>query len=314
VNLSVRQLLRATNTYHLEVPVDVTLIGANNERYDTLVTVGNSLTLLLLEAPFEPVMAVLNGHNRLNQSRMDHERTLVPGQVLTGTLPHVDFRVYSDVVPDTLLLRVEHIWAGPYQTQLGWGIDQISSTHYWTVGGLWPAGTAMRGRIYYHGNDTTDLDHDLVGVTEEDIMLVYREKPTDTWEPYFDATVNAGSLLNGTGYIQIDTLRRGEYAFAKGSTFVGVDGVDASTASDLLLYPVPAGDRLSVRGRVSGTQRLWFDVVAMDGRLVRSASATVNGTYTQDLALDGLTNGLYVLHVRGADGTRLGTARFEVLR
>ena len=87
-----------------------------------------------------------------------------------------------------------------------------------------------------------------------------------------------------------------------------------AAANDLLLYPVPASDRLSVRVRVSGTERLWFDLMTMDGRLVRSIPATVTGTYTQDLMLEGLSNGLYLLQVRNAEGTRLNTARFEVMR
>jgi|688.fasta_scaffold14563_3 aminopeptidase N len=314
VELIVRQLLRAAPAYHLDVPVDITLISANNERYDTLMTVSNSLSLLQLECPFQPVMAVLNGANRLNQARMDHERFLYPGQNLTGTLPHVDFRVYTDNVPDTALIRVEHIWAGPYQTQLGWGVDEVSSTHYWTVDGLWPADTRLRGRIYYYGNDTNDLDNDLVGVNENDLILAYRATPLDLWEPYFDATPMKGNLTNGSGYVQIDTLRQGEYAFANGAANVGVGGVGDGAANDLWLYPVPASDRLSVRGRVTGTQRLWFDVMALDGRLICSIPATVQGTYTQDLGLEGMRNGLYLLHVRGADGARLGTARFEVMR
>ncbi|MCC7503480.1 MAG: hypothetical protein IT229_13190 [Flavobacteriales bacterium] len=311
--LFVRQLLRATNNYHTEVPLDITFIGAQGERHDTTVTVGNALSLLVLTSPFEPVMAVLNGHNRLNQARMDDERLLMPGQNLTGTLPYADFRVYTDNIPDTTLLRVEHIWAGPYQTQLGWGVDQVSSTHYWKVDGLWPEDTRLRGRVYYHGADTNDLDNDLVGVTEAGIMLAYRATPLDNWEPYFDATISTGSLTNGTGYIQIDTLRQGEYAFAKGNAIAGVGGVDAD-ANDLLLYPVPASDRLSVRGRVSGTQRLLFDLLSMDGRLVRSLPATVSGTYTQDLPLEGLSNGSYLLRIIDAEGTRQSTARFEVMR
>ncbi len=313
VDLAIRQLLRRAPNMHEQVPLDITLIGANNERQEFQTTATGALTSWNGTCSFEPVLAVLNGHNRLNQARMDDERLLMPGQNLTGTLPYADFRVYTDNIPDTTLIRVEHIWAGPYQTQLGWGVDQVSSTHYWTVDGLWPVDTRMRGRIYYHGADTNDLDNDLVGVTEADIMLAYRAKPTDNWEPYFDATISTGSLTNGTGYIQIDTLRQGEYAFAKGSTLAGVGGADAA-ANDLLLYPVPASDRLSVRGRVSGTERLWFDLMTMDGRLVRSIPATVTGTYTQDLMLEGLSNGLYLLQVRNAEGTRLNTARFEVMR
>ena len=313
--MDVRQLLRKAPAFHTQVPLDITFVGAQRQRFDTTMTVTGELTNLQLFCPFEPVMVALNGHNRLNQARMDHELVIAPGQTVSGVVPYVDIRLFTDNIVDTTLVRMEHIWAGPYSAAApSWGIDQVSSTHYWRFDGLWPAGTAMRARLNYDGLDTNDLDFDLVGVTEQGIMLAYRRTPLDPWEPYLDATVTAGNLNNHTGYIYIDTLRKGDYAFAKGNAVVGIDGVDAVNADDLLLYPVPANDHLMVRGHVTGSQRLWFDLCAMDGRVVRSFPATVQGEYVQDIGLEGLGNGLYVLHVRGAGDLRLGTARFEVLR
>ncbi len=313
VYLTVRQLLRHAPAYHTQVPVDLTFLGDNGQVFDTTVTVSGALTAVVLTIPFEPKMTVLNRGNRLNQARMDVERLLPPGGNLPATLPHVEFRVFTDNIPDTTLIRVEHIWAGPYQTYLGWGVDQVSANHYWRVDGLWPDSAVMRGRIYYHGLDTNELDFDLVGVNENDLILVYRQSPMQPWEPYFDATYNKGSLTNHTGYVQIEVLRKGEYAFANGSAVAGVGGVEAASATDLWLYPVPASDRVNVRGRVEGGQRLWFDVHALDGRLVRSEAATVQDAYTHTLGTDGLPNGLYMLRVRDGEGRRLGTARFEVV-
>ena len=55
-------------------------------------------------------------------------------------------------------------------------------------------------------------------------------------------------------------------------------------------------------------------ITALDGRTVRSVPFTAEGPYTTDIALDGMADGLYVLHVRDGEGRRLGTARFEVVR
>jgi hypothetical protein len=313
VFMTVRQLLRKAPAYHTDVPLDLTFIGAQGQAFDTTVTASGPLTALVLQCPFEPKMTVLNRGNRLNQARLDDERLLPPGGTIIGTLPHADFRVYTDNIPDTTLIRVEHIWAGPHQTYLGWGVDEVSANHYWRVDGLWPTGTALRGRIYYYGNDTNDLDHDLVGVNENDLILAYRATPLDPWEPYFDATYFKGSLTNGNGYVQIDTLRRGEYAFANGSAIAGISGVEVD-GGGLWLYPVPANDRITVRGEVSGGRRLWAEITALDGRTVRSVPFTAEGPYTTDIALDGMADGLYVLHVRDGEGRRLGTARFEVVR
>ncbi|MBL8002740.1 MAG: hypothetical protein JNL05_12345 [Flavobacteriales bacterium] len=314
VELDLRQLLRRAPAFHNAVPIDITFIGAQRQRHDTTVVVSGELSTVGVYCPFPPAVVALNAHNRLNQARLHHERLILPGQNISGALNHVNFRLYTDNIPDTTLLRVEHVWAGAHSdAQPAWGIDQVSTTHYWRVDGLWPAGTAMHARLYYNGVDTTDLDHELVGTTEADVMLVYRPTPLDPWQPYLQSSLNAGSLTNGTGFIEIDPLVKGEYTFANGNVVAGIDGVDRSAADHLWLYPVPANDRLSVRGEASGG-RLWIDVLGLDGRVVRTTPFSAEGPYTVELGLEGLADGLYVLHVRDGEGRRLGTARFEVVR
>lgn len=313
VDLSVQQKLRGTTAFHHQVPLDITLIGAQGQRQEYRQMVDGEYTDVPLVADFEPKMAVLNGHNRLNQARMDNEMTLVPGVTFTAFVPHVDMQLYADNLVDSTLVRIEHVWAAPDQTPLSWGIDQISSTHYWTVDGLWPEGTLLHAKVSYAGNLSTDLDNDLFGTTEDGALLVYRTDPSMPWEIYADQTLHANSLTNGVGTIDIDVLRRGQYAFAKGLGIAGIGSQEADE-SHLKVFPVPATDRLTVRVGPASKGIVRLDILGTDGRMVMRAVRSVDGNSEAALDISSLTSGSYVLQARSLSGADLGHSTFLVGR
>lgn len=311
VDLDIRQKLRGTSVYHEQVPVDLTLIGADRQRAEYTITASGEFTTLAVQAPFQPVMAVLNGHTRLNQNRLDHEFMIAPGTGFSSVLPWVDFRLYPVTITDSTLFRVDHIWSGPDTDQVGWGIDQISSVHYWNVDGIWPAGTVLKGRVYYSAVAPSDLDHDLFDLTEQDATLVYRERPTDPWTIAPDITVTTGPLTNGSGYIDIDVLRKGQYAFAKGTGIVSV--AEHSGMGDLQVFPIPAAQAVTVRGTAVAGQ-LFLRVVASDGRTIHREAFAAGGAWERVVDVSAWAPGLYVLQVHNADGLPIGQRRVEVVR
>jgi len=277
------------------------------------VVVGGLLSTVELPSPFEPAMVVLNRGMRLNQARMDHEITLVPGQSFPNLLPYVDFRVYATELVDTTLVRVDHIWSGADQTPLATGITNISNTHYWNIDGLWPIGTMLRARVYYAGQDADEIDHDLVDGDEAGMVLLHRSTPNDEWGICPGQTLSAGGLTNGTGYITVENMPIGQFALGKGISFIGVSE-QMDTPFTLDLMPIPASNELIVQGEFDGTGMFWWDVLGMDGRLVQRTSTSVGGAFRQVLDVSNLALGSYVLRVRDATGSVSLERRFEVAR
>ncbi len=312
VDLVLRQRLRGTATMHLSVPLDVTLIGADGQRQEYQVIASGNTTELQLPCAFEPAMVVLNGHNRLNQSRMDHEFIAVPGEGFSPTLPRVAFRLVADELVDTSLIRVEHIWAGANEDPMDWGIFEVSSTHYWIVDGLWPEGTRLNGRVTYDG-DENELDVDLYGDSEADAILVYRPNAEAPWGLCPDVTLSLGVLTDGDGFMKIDTLRKGHYAFANGNVVIGVQEPTAVSGS-LSVSPNPADDQLTVRGTIDGSATVLFDIFTTDGKLVQRSSGTISGSFAKRMDVQDIAVGTYVLKVHDAKGMALGTARFTIER
>ncbi len=294
VNLSVQQKLRGTTVFFQSVPMDITLIGADGQRQEYTRSVGGEFTDVPLTCAFQPVMVVLNGHNRLNQARMDLERKLIPGQSFSAFLPYVDFQLYNVQLPDTALIRIEHVWAAPDAGPLGPGIDQISSSHYWRVDGLWPSGTVLRGKVAYSGLAATALDNDLFGITEQGTRVVYRPDPSSTWQVYPDQTLHANILTNGVGSIDINVLLKGEYAFAKGPGTIGVAELPAQ-AGGLKAWPVPATDKLTINGIPQAVKQVTIEVFRTDGGTALSSPVAISrgGQWVVDISA--LAPGAYLL-------------------
>jgi aminopeptidase N len=307
VTLDIEQKLRGATVFHEQVPLEISFLSAEGEEYLADIVTSGANGSHTVMVPFDPAMVVVNRHNRLNQARTAHERTLIPGVSFGSSQPYVDMIMYQTNLVDTTLVRIEHIWAGAGEDAATADVLEVSNTHYWDIGGLWPEGTILRGRLTYAGATADKLDFDLVNGDETGMLMVYRETPLDPWAPYPDQTILAGDLSNGNGIVNLDVMRKGQYAFAKSSINVGVrDAV--GTRPSITLHPVPATDRVNIalEGAPAGSVR--FDVLNSAGQLqqrVMRRSAT-DGAYTVEVSE--LPAGTYVLHTVFEDGTT-GTPR-----
>lgn len=310
VELTIRQRLRGTTSYHEAVPLDVTLIGPGMERVEYAITASGELTTVELACPWQPAMSVLNGHNRLNQARMDHEFIARDGQTFPSLVPRTEMRIWDENLADSALVRVEHIWAAPEASNTAWGVFELSSTHYWNVDGLWNDG-AFRARLNYTGNDPEDLDNDLYGTTEAQAMLVYRANASEPWAPAPYTNLVAGVLTNGSGYVEIDTLLRGQYAFANGNVIVGLSETD-HTIHELALSPNPADASVRLTGRVPQADTYTVAMVNSAGQCVSEQRLMLNAAVDVLLPVHALTTGTYQLHVEDANGTVLRRLPFVV--
>ncbi|HNA34526.1 MAG TPA: hypothetical protein PL106_15460, partial [Flavobacteriales bacterium] len=110
----------------------------------------------------------------------------------------------------------------------------------------------------------------------------------------------------------IDTLRKGQYAFAKGNVIIGMEETD-SRPLDLGIVPDPADDHIRVRGRYEGAATLFFDVLDMDGGLVQRTTVAVANTFDRNVPVATLPAGSYLLRAHDGKGGLIGTGRFSVM-
>jgi aminopeptidase N len=312
VELDLQQKLRGTSIMHEEVPLQVSFLDADRNEYIARIVAGGQFSSHTVMVPFDPAIVIVNRYDRINQARTTNERILVPGVSFGSTQPYVDMIMYQTALVDSTLVRIEHIWSGAHQEDASPEVTQVSNTHYWDIGGLWPEGTILRGRFTYTGATPDKLDHDLVNGDETGMLMVYRADPTEPWAPYPDQTVLAGDLFNGSGIVNLNVMRQGQYAFAKSSIVLGAP--EREETGGMELFPVPAKDDLQVRLSDPAMGTLRFDVFGANGALVMHGYRTGSAEGLHMLDVSELPAGTYMLRCTGSGGRRIGARRFSVER
>jgi aminopeptidase N len=311
--LHLQQKLRACTGYHENEPLDVTVWDADGNREVAQIVVGGQYATADVITSISPVMVALNAEGRLNQGRMDLDYWISETSSLQN-LPWVDMRIGCDAIADgdSALVRVEHHWAGPDGASGATPaakapyVDQLSSTHFWSIDGIWPdEGMLLDARFTYRGGDEDELDFDLYGDTEAQAFLAWRASPADVWVEYPDYEIQMGSAFNGSGVFKVSRLRRGQYAFANGDVSVGVEGAFAEAFSGVgMVYPNPARDEVRIVPPAQGARLQVWDAA---GR--QTMRLTASDSSERMLNVAGWERGVYVMVWTGSDGLVLGQDR-----
>lgn len=309
----VQQKLRATSDFHTNVPLDITLVGADWQRQTVEMMVSDEFSNVEITSDFEPVLVLLNGDNRLNQNRMDIEVTLYADDGFNSQLPWVDMRLIKDELSDSALVRVEHVWSGADEENLDPGVWEVSESHYWKIDGVWPAGAELEARLNYLGAASTDLDYELLLDGEADMVLAYRESPADPWAVYTDYTLNAGNLNNAFGSIVIDVLEKGEYVLAKGDPSSSIEEILAAKPV-ILIYPNPANSEIRFSTELKQVSKVVLSLFDANGRLVRQEPIlSSTGEFKHVFDSSELDAGTYIVHLADKFGKLIHSSAVEVI-
>jgi hypothetical protein len=245
----------------------------------------------------QPALIALNPNGRLNQGRMDFMYTIDDTEGIQN-LPWVQIRVGCDAMPegDSALVRVEHHWAAPDQGPVSPYVDELSTTHFWVVDGIWPEGTHLDARLQYYGNDSDALDYELYGGTEANGFLAWRPDASEPWQECESYEWQPGSLANGAGLFRVLDLKKGQYAFAKGDVSVGLEPEPADALTNV--WPNPVVDKLTVR---SNTEIHRLNVWNAAGQLTASVHPPA-GTTQWQFDASTWSAGTYVIGVNKQPG------------
>lgn len=314
--LYIQQKLRACENHHEAEPLDVTIWNASGEREELQIVASGAFDEITILHQNAPEMIALNANGRLNQARMDLTY-VIDGTTSLFNLPWVAMRIGCDEMAegDSAIMRVEHHWTAPDAGPTADYFDEISSTHFWVIDGLWPEGAVFDARINYVGNDTDDLDFDLYGMTEALAFLAWRPSAAEPWVEFPDYTIQMGNETNGTGIFKISALRKGQFCFANGDVSVGLAELNGDDNGDGLsaqatVFPSPASAfvNLSCPSCISALGAATVQIHDAAGRLVWSGSPSDS---EQRINLTGWASGMYTAVWSDAE-RRLAQASFAV--
>jgi hypothetical protein len=251
VRLFLKQKRRGAPAFHQTVPIWVRFWDKKFNSIKVLLTVSGAQEDFQLTLPFEPAFAALNTDQTLNLATTSDQ--LVVSKAGTYTLPFGKMDLEVIAVTDSTLVRVEHHWASPDMAGLDPSKIRLSDYRYWSVDGLFEDDFVCNATVYYDGRNFSSggegqLDVDLLKTGEDSILLMYRPSAASGWREFRSYQLDKlASSSDRYGKITIDTLRKGQYALAKGQSVLGITKEHAERNALLRVYPNPAQQQITLQ-------------------------------------------------------------------
>ncbi|MHC1708458.1 MAG: M1 family aminopeptidase [Bacteroidales bacterium] len=237
VSVYIRQRLRGTS--HVSDHNILELgFGKNNGtiEYDQI-TFSGLTSSKTFQLPFYPEWIGLDPNEKIADATTDnYQFVTTPGIV---TFPQTYCSVEATQVPDTSMIRVIHNWVAPDPLPQPLPGLTLSSSRFWTIEGIIPAGFKAKGKFNY--SKFGYLDNDIITNIKDSLVLLYRPGTTTAWQ-------SIPFAMNGVPYqgeLITDSLMIGEYTLAIWDhDFLGM--AEPNSKKTMSISPNPASKMINI--------------------------------------------------------------------
>ena len=277
VTVYVHQKLTGAPNYFTNVPLDFSFYKNDCSRTVSRQFISGQFTSFTVVLPYNPVMTALDVDGKISDAITDEAQTISTTGAHNFVSGRVNFTV--NTIVDSAYIRVEHNWAAADSIRNNPNNYRISSLRYWKIDGIFPSTFYAKARFFYDGRTTSTagpgmyLDNDLTPVNGDSIILLYRKDASDEWHeyPHYTKTISGNHLTSKFGYVDADSIVKGEYAFANGvsTVLIGVNEIPAPPA-EVTAYPNPAGNNITVEWPGATNDPVQLNIFDLDGNLILS--------------------------------------------
>jgi hypothetical protein len=253
--------------------------------------------------PDMPVYCALNYDAKIGDATSHETKVIKSAGNVSFGLGKIFMQVQNAGI-DSSLLRVVHNYVKPDPFKYNPLHHKLSDQHFWKVEGIVSSGFVSKARFNYDGNKTVGgtysyMDTLLTQVNADSINLFYRRDAHSDWELITEVTKFSTGLRSG--YIQIDTLRLGEYTFGNygDSSLVSIEKRRNNNV-DIKIYPNPAGSSCTVEFKHDFKNKCTVSILDSEGKTVRMQE--ISSRITQ-LDISALAKGMYLLCFRAEGRT-----------
>ncbi|MGE5318535.1 MAG: T9SS type A sorting domain-containing protein, partial [Chloroflexota bacterium] len=142
-------------------------------------------------------------------------------------------------VTDSAFVMVTHNWVAPDSLWIPQSGLTLSTSHYWTIEGVFPDGFNATGVFNYNRNV---LDADIITSSGDSLVILYRPDAGHNWQ-------SVGFTRTGPwqiGNIYVDNLRPGQYTLAVwDEEYVGYNTLPMQKI--LNVYPNPSKGEINIQ-------------------------------------------------------------------
>lgn len=295
--LSLKQKTYGAPQLHNNVPLEITFFKSDWTVAVRKVVMSGAIGNFTTTLPFLPVYAALNYESKLNDASSHDARVIKTTGSIAIPLAKLTLTV-SNSGQDSSLLRVIHNYVKPDPFLQNPNNHLLSDQHYWRVEGILSPGFVSKARFNFNGTKGTSgantyLDTLLTRVNADSIALFYRLHAGQNWQLIKDASKVKNS--SKSGFLQVDTVKLGEYTFGNVGDFTVLGLPAAETKkSAVRLFPNPAKHACTVDLEEAPNKTTVLRISSVDGKLVREQTLTAKAT---SIDLTTLSAGTYLFTV-----------------
>lgn len=287
IEVFMKQKLKGRTTFGDDNRVPIQFLSDDFERIDTIITISGESDSQVFTIPFEPTTVVCDMEEQISDATTDIYQMVKT----TGTKNFYNeafFKTNITQVTDSVLFRVEHNWVAPddFKVEVD-GLD-IHPERYWKVDGVFGPDFLANGQFYYSRSTAFHLDKDFVTTHIDSVVVLYRESAASDWQ----IIPHTRSGTTSSGFMLVDQIQKGEYAFAIWDAHVGVGSTTESNG--FKIFPNPSSGNIYLT--VENPELINEDIQFLDlkGRIF--AEQKIENTTTQIYTADWKT-GVYFVKV-----------------
>jgi len=314
---SVQQKLYGAPLTYSDVPLEIAYFKPDwSYTIQTFTFTGNYMHQSFTHTlNFNPVCAVLNPSFTIPSATSFEFKVVKTPQVFVSNLARLRVEVLQ-TGGDSSLLYLAHHFVKPDPIKNNPAGALLSDQHFWTVDGIWMPGLKLKLRFNFDGNKNYNttygyLDTLLTRVNADSIRVFYRKDASSDWRMIPSFTLNA--LTSKQGYIEIDSVYRGEYALGNhGDTTVNIKEFNLKKFP-LVIYPNPAQHEIFWKlpdNNVAASEDVqWLVITDIKGKLLLNIHGK---NIPQKISTEEFPSGNYLLHIRKRN--QIYSGKFQVTK
>lgn len=305
----IKQHLFGAPSYYTNVPMVFSFMDNNRNFIHRRGIVSGQYSTVNFTIPFLPVFACNNLNGEISDAVSNDQAKIYQ----TGAISFLNGRVNINTLNagnDTSFILAEHHFVAPDPIKNNVNNYRLGNQRYWKIGGQLANGFRATGRFYFNGYKALGsgaggaqyLDTSLmVSGTCDSLIILYRANAADDWKEVKGYTrVKIGNQITSLqGYVQVDTLKLGEYCFANGiSQWIGLNE-NKLPEGEIKIFPNPGNGEFTIQpDNFQFTGSDYIEVTDVNGKLVLQQVITKSQTKI-DISKAG--NGTYfvILYSKG---------------
>ena len=259
VQVFMRQKLKGKTEFGQNNRIPIQFLSENFERIDTVITISGENDSQTFTIPFNPYSVLCDMEEQISDATTDIYETY------NSTGDHAYYKSYFkntvSQISDSVLFRVEHNWVAPDDFQQEIPNLYIHPSRYWKVDGIFNNDFVATGKFYYSTAVNLHLDDEFITTSVDSIVMLYKANSGDDWQ-IIPHTVEGSAY---SGYMYVENLQRGEYAFAIWDHHVGNSNLKKD--SNLLdIYPNPSHDFFIIK--TQNSEHIDIEIYDLSGQII----------------------------------------------